>query len=289
MAESPVVSEKVCSYYLKPQGCVKGDKCDFKHVTNKVCEYYLKARGCNKGESCDFLHPNVQGDQRVALQAQIAQKNQPCTYYNSPRGCIKGAACDFMHPTSFMGGHLSLGPMLGSMGGYDGYGTGSKLGVVGMNRFAPSAQSSAAPPPKICQFFTTTRGCNKGNSCDWAHVPPQQFGFLAGTMTSAGPVSKMGKLLRPKVCEFFASERGCIKAESCEFIHQQQKSCEFFSSPRGCIKGKFCDFLHTAEPISPTASGVSATTIITSKSSAHGNPKPVSSNGTFGTTGVKTR
>jgi len=82
-------------------------------------------------------------------------------------------------------------------------------------------------------------------------------------MTPAGPVSKMGKLLRPKVCEFFASERGCIKAESCEFIHQQQKPCEFFASPRGCIKGKFCDFLHT-DPT--TMSNVSATTIITSKS-----------------------
>jgi len=267
MAESPVTSDKVCSYYLKPQGCIKGDKCDFKHVTNKVCEYYLKSRGCNKGNSCDFLHPDVQGEQRVALQAQIPQKNQPCTYFNSPRGCIKGASCDFMHP-SFVGNHLPLGSMLGPLGGYDSYGIGSKLSV-GMNRFASNTHNNnTASPPKICQFFATTRGCNKGNTCDWAHVPPQQFGYLAGTMTPAGPVSKMGKLLRPKVCEFFASERGCIKAESCEFIHQQQKACEFFSSPRGCIKGKFCDFLHTADPIS-TLSNVSATTIITSKSATH--------------------
>jgi len=284
-----VTSDKVCSYFLKPQGCIKGDKCDFKHVTNKVCEYYLKSRGCNKGDSCDFLHPDVQGEQRVALQAQIPQKNQACTYFNSPRGCIKGASCDFMHPAPFMGGQMPLGSMLG-MGGYEGYGIGSKLGVVGMNRFA--AHNSTASPPKICQFFTTTRGCNKGNSCDWAHVPPQQFGYLAGTMTPAGPVSKMGKLLRPKVCEFFSSERGCIKAESCEFIHQQQKPCEFFSSPRGCIKGKFCDFLHTVDPTTTVgANGVSATTIITSKSTPHTNAivNAATSNGAIGATGGKSR
>jgi len=243
------VNDRICQYYLQPRGCIKGDKCDFKHplspqgvATNRVCEYYLKARGCNKGQECEFLHPDIQPEQKRMLAAQLPQKSQPCSFFNSPRGCIKGATCDFAHP-----GFGGMG--MGGFGGYDG----SMMmggGMGGMNPNMGQAQGFGGPAPgqmgpKICEFFQTQRGCNKGNACDFAHVAPHQLIGLAGVLTPAGPVSKMGKLLRPKICEFFTSERGCIKGQTCEYIHQQQKPCGFAQSGKGCKKGKFCEFLHT--------------------------------------------
>jgi len=242
------VNEKICEFYLQPRGCIKGDKCDFKHplapgggVTNKVCEYYLKPRGCIKGDACDFLHPNVQANTRLAQQLQSQVKQSPCTFFNSPRGCVKGDKCDFLHPSA-----MNMMGMMGQMG------MGGMMGGMGM----PGAIGQGGQGGKVCEFFMTPRGCSKGNSCDFAHIPgggQQYFGGMPGMigmpmgggMGMSGPVNKLnGKPLRPKACEFFSTERGCIKGDSCDFIHQKQKPCEFTSTPKGCRKGKFCDFLH---------------------------------------------
>jgi hypothetical protein len=243
MEPAPVVNERICQYYLQPRGCIKGEGCDFKHplspqgqTTNKVCEYYLKARGCNKGAECDFLHPDVQPEQKLLLQSQLAPKSRPCTFFSSPRGCIKGSSCDFAHPSGF-----GMNQMNFSMGGYGMNPMQQMVGQMGMQQGVGSAGG-----PKICEFFQTQRGCNKGLACDFAHVPPQQLLGMSGGagMSPIGPVSRAGKLMKPKLCEYFGTPRGCIKAMSCEFIHQQQKPCEFALSGRGCKKGKFCDFLH---------------------------------------------
>jgi len=123
------------------------------------------------------------------------------------------------------------------------------FGMNPMNQMAGhqmGMQSAGVGGPKICEFFQTQRGCNKGLACDFAHVPPGQLLGMAGGagMSPIGPVSRTGKLMKPKLCEYFGTPRGCIKAATCEFIHQQQKPCEFALSGRGCKKGKFCDFLH---------------------------------------------
>lgn len=47
-----------------------------------------------------------------------------------------------------------------------------------------------------CEFFSTERGCIKGDMCDFIHV-------------------------KDKVCDFFASERGCRKGKHCDFQHPE--------------------------------------------------------------------
>lgn len=255
-------TERICEFYLQPRGCIKGVSCDFKHplspigtVTNKVCEYFLKPRGCTKGQQCDFLHPDLEANTRLSNLVHSQAKNSVCSFFGQPRGCIKGETCDFLHPgqpTKGSGGssgmvqmggmHMGMGSMMGSM---------NPMGMGG-------GLMGGGNGPRVCEFFLQPRGCIKGNACNFAHIPPQasQYFGMQGMqgmgmnmmgrpgMTSAGPVNKIGKLLKPKVCEFFNSPNGCKKLETCEFVHQKQKMCEFANSARGCRKGKFCDFMH---------------------------------------------
>jgi len=254
-AAAVVKKDRVCDFYLTPRGCVKGDACDFQHpnapggaVTNKVCQFFQTPRGCIKGAACDFLHPEGM-TARAGGVGQGAAKQAVCNFFNSPRGCIKGDKCDFLHPGAQAGmGMMGQMGAMGGMGAYGGYGMGMGMGMEGFGAPMMGVTGGQSGNGKPCQYFSTPRGCIKGNACDFSHTggAPQMGGFGRG-MSPMGPVNKMGQLMKDKVCDFFNTEKGCIKADACEFIHQKQKPCEFFASARGCKKGAFCDFQHEGE------------------------------------------
>jgi len=52
------------------------------HVTsftkkNKVCDFYLKPQGCRKGALCDFLHPSKDGEAAKPEDDKSASKAKP--------------------------------------------------------------------------------------------------------------------------------------------------------------------------------------------------------------------
>lgn len=215
--------DKVCEWYLKPRGCMKGDACDFQHppgmagsggplvVKNKICEYYLKPRGCKLGTQCDFLHPDLSSNDKLMLQAQVSVKSKLCTFFGTPRGCIKGDSCDFLHSTpaseQMLGQYampqygmgMPMGPpMMGGMGG---------MGAMGGMGGMVGGGGSFGPRP--CQYFSSPGGCAKGNDCNFAHIP---------SAFNNGPPVQLPKKNRP--CQYWGSPRGCMKGDTCDFIHE---------------------------------------------------------------------
>jgi len=215
------VKDRVCEYYITARGCVKGDKCDFKHpkspngsATSRVCDFYNQPRGCIKGEQCDFLHVRPRGFQQsfavgrgrgvpifpsapIRFPTAIARGDEKtCKFFLSPRGCIKGEKCDFMH------------------------------------------SSPLAPPFQSAYFDSSPALYPYDQPYQQPYRPPYSDPFQAQRRQ---PV----RMLKQKVCEFHNTPRGCVKGDQCDFIHQKDQPCDFFDTPRGCRKGDLCDFKHT--------------------------------------------
>eukprot|EP00823_Brevimastigomonas_motovehiculus_P005423 TRINITY_DN39_c0_g2_i2.p1 TRINITY_DN39_c0_g2~~TRINITY_DN39_c0_g2_i2.p1 ORF type:complete len:216 (+),score=36.08 TRINITY_DN39_c0_g2_i2:68-715(+) len=107
---------------------------------------------------------------------------------------------------------------------------------------------------RICDYYTSPRGCIKGKECDFLH-----------------PTAPNGNVTN-KVCEYFNTPRGCVKSNTCDFLHVPKRNtvamsafgpvpifkhfssssssrsenqvCKYYMSTRGCIKGSSCEFLH---------------------------------------------
>jgi len=87
------------------------------------------------------------------------------------------------------------------------------MGGMGMGRPGMGAQQTRMGPggpvnaagkpmrPKVCEFFSTERGCVKGDVCEFVHQ-------------------------KQKPCEFFASARGCRKGDFCDFQHEGEPGGE---------------------------------------------------------------
>jgi hypothetical protein len=176
-------------------------------VKNKICEYFLKPRGCKLGAQCDFLHPDLTGNDKMLLQAQVAAKSKPCTFFGTPRGCIKGDSCDFVHSAG-----LGMDPMgqygMGGMGQFGMGGMGQFGMGGGMGGMGGGMGGGGFGAPRPCQYFSNPGGCAKGNECAFAHIP-SAFG---------GQAVQLPKKNKP--CQYWGSPRGCIKGDTCDFIHE---------------------------------------------------------------------
>jgi len=221
-APNGTVTSKVCEFFNLPRGCAKGAECDFLHPVGlrrqpnpsmgmggmgmggmgmapagqQICKFFNSPQGCKKGPQCEFYHPPMAGGMPGGMQGGM-QGGMPggaggrpgakqCDYFFSPRGCIKGDQCDFSHGNQGMfGAPMGYGQMGGGMGmpGMMGGGRGPGFGV----------QKKA----QKCDFFTSERGCIKGDLCDFIHV-------------------------KEKVCDFFLSEKGCRKGKFCDFSHPEK-------------------------------------------------------------------
>jgi len=251
--DKKVEKERLCEYYVSPRGCIKGDKCDFLHpkspngsVTNRVCDYYNQNRGCIKENTCDFLHVHPRG---------FANSLPPMGM-----GGMGGMGMGMGRP---FGGRSSIVPYTPSpMRG--GYGMNINRATGGMSN-GNNNNNSNNIDDKQCKYFFTSRGCIKGDKCDFSHssnVPShypsfhssshhssQQFSQFRQPFQSEPYVSQRlrgsSRPLRPKKCEFHNTERGCVKGDQCDFIHEKNQVCDFFNTSRGCRKGELCDFQHT--------------------------------------------
>jgi hypothetical protein len=96
----------------------------------------------------------------------------------------------------------------------------------------------AAKKPKLCDFFTNSGTCKKGDTCEYIHQ-------------------------KNKVCEYYSTSKGCKKGKLCDFIHEsgdraerpppssesykKPRMCQFAQTPQGCRKGSSCDFQHPGD------------------------------------------
>lgn len=142
VVSQPVVSQPVstsasastekrskCLYFNTPNGCKKGDECDFAHIkgertnppppapVSQVCSFWNTVNGCRKGASCNFQHPGYVGVQNSRDGKKV------CAYFVSPKGCVKGNECDFEHvyPTSVYNASAEATGNLAQQSAYAGY------------------------------------------------------------------------------------------------------------------------------------------------------------------------
>jgi hypothetical protein len=105
---------RVCLYFSRPQGCNKGDACDFLHEAprhtqrrrgeggqqpnenyrTRPCKFFSTPEGCRNGKSCNFIH-----DTGVAAAAPAASlyRTKQCKYFGTEAGCRNGDSCTFKH------------------------------------------------------------------------------------------------------------------------------------------------------------------------------------------------
>lgn len=233
----------------------------------KPCQYFLQPRGCLKGEGCDYSHsPSASSSSRSSRRdfdfaqfpavapfaaANLPNSAKPCSFYNSARGCVKDD-CEFAHTPNPMAAYMAqmganlppgqANPLLMLMS------TLLPAMTSMMNgQMPPMAGTGGVPPsmigkkPKLCDFFTSSGSCRKGDTCEYIHQ-------------------------KNKVCEYFTSSKGCKKGKLCDFIHDDEgrserssdrdrdrdppkknRVCQFVSTPQGCRKGSGCDFQHPGE------------------------------------------
>lgn len=168
-----------------------------------ICKFFQMPQGCKKGAGCEFLHPSPamgmgmggmgmpgapMGYGAPMMGAAAGGKKQ-CTFFFTARGCVKGESCDFSHTA---GGDQQQ--QMFSSPAPQMYG----MGMPGMQQQPMPGQQGMQmmKKPQKCDFFSTERGCIKGEMCDFIHQ-------------------------KEKACDFFLSERGCRKGKFCDFQHPE--------------------------------------------------------------------
>jgi len=208
-----------------------------------------------KGDKCDFLHPR-------RLNPRGEQTTRVCDFFLTPQGCIKGNNCDFIHPRVPPTQH---------------YGASSNS----RSNARVGGSSSGGSDTRVCQYYLTPAGCNKGNSCSFLHPTGRAAQeALANVSRSSNNGNNAGKAnnntsKKAQRCDFYFSASGCKKGDSCPFSHEQRRGgnkessasssssshprssgvasfpasrkpriCGFHNTDRGCIKGESCEFIH---------------------------------------------
>jgi len=173
----------------------------------KICSFFNSPRGCIKGAECDFYHPPAGQQQQQQQQGMPMDggmmggqgsgrgQGKPCDYFFSARGCVKGNECDFSHVNPAM--------QAGGFGAPQMYGQQMQGMMPMMGQQRPGMDMMGRPTfgagavekkPQKCDFFSSERGCIKGELCDFIHT-------------------------KEKVCDFYLSDRGCRKGKFCDFQH----------------------------------------------------------------------
>jgi len=191
-------------------------------VNNRICNFYMTPQGCVKGVSCDFLHPRpttgMFGGLEAAIDPRFAtggalsgvsgggpKKDKACDFFNTPRGCVKGDSCDFTHArgasalqSPFAPNPYALALGFGGLSGFPGGLGNPALGALGFQGLGvpplAGGRGRGGLKPKKCDFFSTPKGCVKGDQCDFIHT-------------------------KNRPCEFYSQTRGCRKGDLCDFQH----------------------------------------------------------------------
>lgn len=116
-----------------------------------------------------------------------------CEFFATPRGCIKSTVCNYLHITA---AELhSLPPDI----------TQSLILPI-----IKQPSLSAATRNRVCEFFSSPRGCVKGNSCDFIHPDST---YSSSSYSNGAPQAAPAKSAR--ICGFLSTPRGCIKGAAC--------------------------------------------------------------------------
>ena len=83
---------------------------------------------------------------------------------------------------------------------------------------------SGALTNRVCDFFSTPRGCVKGDKCDFLH--PKRLNPRGQPTT--------------RVCDFFLTPQGCLKGNQCDFLHPRVIPAQHLPpgpAARGAVRG----------------------------------------------------
>ncbi|CDF40532.1 Putative PCSF-30 [Chondrus crispus] len=79
-------STDLCPYFFSPNGCTRGDRCQWRHARNDkliVCKHYLRGL-CKKQDLCDYLH-------------SVDYGRMPECFFFSKYGECSNAECPYRH------------------------------------------------------------------------------------------------------------------------------------------------------------------------------------------------
>jgi len=157
VSPNPGQKNKLCDFYLTPRGCVKGDKCDFIHVSPTPAFSMLGAQGWPatmpdgsqawaqglpegmQAQYAGYPAAALQGSPFAVAAAAVKKKPKLCSFFKTERGCVKGETCEFIHQKD-----------------------------------------------KPCDFVNKPGGCRKGAFCDFMH--PAKEGDNAVAESDPGKV-----------------------------------------------------------------------------------------------------
>jgi hypothetical protein len=121
------------------------------------------------------------------------------------------------------------------------------------------------PGISFCQYYNTSEGCRRGNSCGFIHSPLAVPSLVQNTQprvsssirsaprqpqTQSHPANLPEGPRFRQLCHFFNSSGGCKVGSQCGFMHKEIKpfitECHFFNSEKGCTAEQ-CGFLHQTQ------------------------------------------
>jgi hypothetical protein len=167
-------NKKKCRFFVKANGCNKGDECQFMHNSNEsqekndvelvekkqtLCRYYGKPNGCNKGNNCIFIHEE-RNNRRKDEESEPPAKE--CTFFNRVNGCRNGTQCKFTH--------IVKPPCTSTQCS----GKNCGLSHKHLNNQNNGHREENELPARECTFFNRVNGCRNGTQCKFTHVekPP---------------------------------------------------------------------------------------------------------------------
>lgn len=169
----------------------------------RVCSFYNSARGCAKGDRCDFVHQGADGS-KATPNAPPSVAYPPAAHAVDPAAAAAAAASAYGAYDAYGAAYDMYAAYGGAYAGYGGYGTTPDAGAVagatsaagmgGANPYASMAGSGAgtastatatATNGRVCSFFSSPRGCIKGDRCEFVHTAAAGAGAVRQTRPSA--------------------------------------------------------------------------------------------------------
>lgn len=60
-----------CRFFNSPNGCSRGDQCQFTHEGSKTpCRFFLSSTGCRNGAKCPFEHSGTPPTPTVVVEPE---------------------------------------------------------------------------------------------------------------------------------------------------------------------------------------------------------------------------
>lgn len=263
-----------CAFW-STKGCVKGDACDFAHIG---------APGGNSAANVSTAGLAGALAAAAAIQAITGVNPSPLSPSSPAAAAL---ALSMTSPSTSTSSRVSPPPSTASSSSSSRAPTPSDLAAAvatasaaaaaltaalsssaGAAAQSPQSQSSVTSPRKPCAYYSTSRGCAKGDACDFTHStngnmnggkpvvsPPSSSSISSTNSLTSGAGTGTGKRALPRsprldamVSPLDSKDESSTSSMVTIIGDDGQpvlvKRCLYYGSARGCAKGDKCDFAH---------------------------------------------